>query len=68
VATDLAPFPVVCSGSATQTGLWSYGEYALADLKLHGRQRVYDVEVRSFRDGARFDLDLPVQRGPKAAN
>src|SRR5207244_330401 len=25
-----APFPVICAGSATQHGLWSYGEYTLA--------------------------------------
>jgi len=60
VATDLAPFPVVCSGSATQTGLWSYGEYAVADRKLHGQQRVFDLAAKGFRDGVQFDLELPI--------
>ena len=59
VTTDLAPFPVVCSGSATQTGCWSYGEYGLDLQKLHGQQRVYDLQAGCFRDGARFELNLP---------
>jgi 3',5'-cyclic AMP phosphodiesterase CpdA len=60
VETDLAPFPVVCSGSATQTGCWSYGDYAVEDQRLHGQQRVYDPQARCFRDGARFELNLPI--------
>jgi 3',5'-cyclic AMP phosphodiesterase CpdA len=58
VSTDIAPFPVLCSGSATQTGLWSYGQYALENDKLHGQQRVFDLPTRRFRDGNHFELEL----------
>jgi 3',5'-cyclic AMP phosphodiesterase CpdA len=66
VTTDLAPFPVVCSGSATQTGCWSYGEYALEDQKLHGFQRVYDSRALCFRDGVEFELRLPAPTNANA--
>jgi 3',5'-cyclic AMP phosphodiesterase CpdA len=62
VATDRAPFPVVCSGSATQTGMWSYGEYALEGVQFQGQQRVYDLTTQSFRDGVRFALELAAAR------
>jgi 3',5'-cyclic AMP phosphodiesterase CpdA len=55
----LIPFPVICAGSATQTGLWSYNEYTLTGLRLHACQRVYDPDAGGFRDGRSFDLELP---------
>jgi 3',5'-cyclic AMP phosphodiesterase CpdA len=55
----LAPFPVICAGSATQTGLWSYGEYVIAGSRFIARQRVYDGETNRFCDGGTFELDLP---------
>lgn len=59
-----APFPVVCAGSTTQTGLWSYGEYTLQDGRLTASTRVFDPESARFREGASFTLDLPrAQRG-----
>jgi hypothetical protein len=62
VSAELAPFPVVCSGSATQTGRWSYGVYAIEDHKLRGQERIYDGQRRNFRDGTSFEIDLPVLR------
>ncbi len=54
----LASFPVICAGSATQTGRWSYGDYAIEGLQCTGRQRVFDPASRNFRDGLNFELRL----------
>lgn len=56
---DLAPFPVVCSGSATQNGLWSYGEYTLRGGRLEGTRRTFDPEAGAFLETERFELRLP---------
>ncbi len=53
-----AKFPIICSGSSTQTGLWSYGEYTIEGYTLHGLQRGYDAEAERFRDLEEFDLKL----------
>src|SRR5262249_61741518 len=53
-----APFPVVCAGSATQSGRWSYGEYTLTGRLLAARQRVYDPGAGAFRDGEAFEAEL----------
>jgi 3',5'-cyclic AMP phosphodiesterase CpdA len=62
-AAELAPFPVICAGSATQTGLWSYGDYTieggLEGGRLTGRQRIYDPHANAFCDGRSFELELP---------
>lgn len=58
-----APFPVICAGSATQTGLWSYGEYEIDGKRLSGVRRVYDPTSDGFRDGERFELVLPLVVG-----
>lgn len=63
--TDLAPFPIICAGSATQSKLWSYGEYLLAGGRLTATQRVYDPDARRFRAGGDFTLELPVAQ-PRA--
>jgi hypothetical protein len=55
----VAPFPVICAGSATQRDLWSYGEYTLRGHRLSAVQRVYDVEGGGFRDGREFEVELP---------
>jgi 3',5'-cyclic AMP phosphodiesterase CpdA len=57
--SDFAPFPVVCAGSATQSGLWSYGDYTLTDRRLRGVRRVYDPAGGRFRDDVSFELELP---------
>lgn len=62
--SDIAPFPVICAGSTTQTGHWSYGEYLIDGRHLHAAQRVYDPVSESFRDGVQFQLEL---RCPQAS-
>jgi len=54
----LAPFPVVCAGSATETGRWSYGEYQIDGRDLQAVRRVYDPSARAFRDAEAFALTL----------
>jgi 3',5'-cyclic AMP phosphodiesterase CpdA len=55
-----APFPVICSGSATQTGRGSYGEYAIEGNSLRALRRVFDVGTGEFRDGERFEIELRI--------
>jgi 3',5'-cyclic AMP phosphodiesterase CpdA len=55
---DVAPFPIVCAGSATQTGLWSYGEYTIEGNNFHAVRRVFSPAQNSFLDGETFDLCL----------
>ena len=57
-----APFPVICVGSSTQTGRWSYADYRIEDGLLQGLRRVYDRRIHRFRDGASFTLKLPKSR------
>lgn len=53
-----APFPIICAGSTTQMGLWSYGEYEIDGARLRGLRRVFDPTNNAFRDGDRFELTL----------
>jgi 3',5'-cyclic AMP phosphodiesterase CpdA len=53
-----APFPVVCVGSATQRGYWSYNEYAIDGPHVHAVSRRYVPEEGRFRDGETFDIKL----------
>lgn len=53
-----APFPIICAGSTTQTGLWSYGEYKIDDHDLHVTRRVFDPAADSFVNDKVFTLDL----------
>ncbi len=53
-----APFPVICAGSATQSRLWSYGEYTITGRTFEGVRRVFDPEDGTFRDGGKFTLRL----------
>ena len=50
------PFPVVCAGSATQFGRWSYNEYTFVDGKMHGRRRVWNPDAGRFVDGDGFAI------------
>ncbi len=59
LAPEAAPFPVICAGSATQLGLWSYGEYTLTGRRLAAVQRVFEDETGRFVEGQRFEVDLP---------
>jgi hypothetical protein len=57
-------FPAICAGTATQRGLWSYGEYTITENNLEAVRRAYDPEGRRFRDVESFTLQLP--RSPVA--
>ncbi len=57
--SDLSPFPVICSGSATQHGKWSYGDYTLHGYRLTVMRRVYDANGEKFSDAESFELKLP---------
>jgi 3',5'-cyclic AMP phosphodiesterase CpdA len=54
----LAPFPVVCAGSATQSRHWSYGAYTIDGLTFHAQRRVYSPPEGRFEDGPSFSLQL----------
>jgi 3',5'-cyclic AMP phosphodiesterase CpdA len=55
---EMTPFPVVCAGSATQYGLWSYGEYTLSGRRLTAVQRVFEDKTGRFIEGKSFELEL----------
>lgn len=57
--TELTPFPVVCAGSSTQTGLWSHGDYRITGHHLRGTRRVFDPGSGAFVAVETFELDLP---------
>jgi 3',5'-cyclic AMP phosphodiesterase CpdA len=52
------PFPVICAGSTTQHGLWSYSDYTLTDHHLRAVQRVFDVNSGGFVDGMMYELQV----------
>jgi len=54
----LAPFPVICAGSATQYGLWSYSEYLILEGQVKGMRRVYDQQSGAFREDESFQVGL----------
>lgn len=56
------PFAVVCAGSATQAGKWSYNEYTFVDGVMHGRRRVWSANAGQFVDGDGFSLAFPMER------
>ncbi len=58
-AGNPASFPIICAGSATQTGCWSYGQYTLEGKRFHVQRRVYDLEQGNFRDDEAFEVELP---------
>lgn len=54
----LAPFPVLCAGSATQYGIWSYYEYSLDGARVQVSRRAYDPQTKAFNEVESFDLQL----------
>ena len=54
----LVPFPIICAGSLTQTGHWSYGALTIENLQLHGVLREFNPGIGSFIDKESFDLNL----------
>jgi 3',5'-cyclic AMP phosphodiesterase CpdA len=61
--SERTPFPIICAGSTTQRGRWSYNDYTLMGSHLRAVQRVFVEEHGSFRDGCVFELDLPLSPG-----
>jgi hypothetical protein len=57
----VAPFPVVCVGSSTQSGLWSFNEYAIEGNSVAATRLTYSPEAASFHESERFSLELPTQ-------
>jgi 3',5'-cyclic AMP phosphodiesterase CpdA len=53
-----APFPVICAGTATQRGIWSYGEYTIDGSVLRAVRRAYQPTARCFVDVETFSLQL----------
>jgi 3',5'-cyclic AMP phosphodiesterase CpdA len=61
VVTDanLAPLPILCGGSSTQCGYWSYGLYTLTGSTLNVQRRGFMPQEQCFRPLETFDLQLP---------
>jgi 3',5'-cyclic AMP phosphodiesterase CpdA len=55
-----APFPVICAGSATQRGCWSYARYTIEGMRVSALRREFDPVQGAFRDAETFALELPV--------
>jgi 3',5'-cyclic AMP phosphodiesterase CpdA len=53
------PFPLVCAGSATQSNLWTYNEYAVTDRHVLVLRRRYSPLEGQFRDAETFELEMP---------
>jgi 3',5'-cyclic AMP phosphodiesterase CpdA len=51
-------FPVVCAGSATQNGLWSYGEYTIEGRHFRAVRRLFDPQEQRFQDTNSFALEV----------
>src|SRR5207249_3713440 len=49
--SEEVPFPVICAGSATQHGFWSYSEYTLTERTLQAVQRVFQPRTGCFEEG-----------------
>jgi 3',5'-cyclic AMP phosphodiesterase CpdA len=58
-SAGMAPFPVVCVGSSTQSGLWSYNEYTIEGKNCRAQRWTYSAEKDGFREVEVFDLELP---------
>jgi 3',5'-cyclic AMP phosphodiesterase CpdA len=57
--SDLAPFPVVCAGSATQHGRWAYAEHAVAGGVCTVTWRTYHSATGAFEETQSQTLELP---------
>jgi 3',5'-cyclic AMP phosphodiesterase CpdA len=65
--SKLAPFPVICAGSATQQKIWSYWVYTLEGRQLQVVRRTYDRRAEAFRDAEAFVWQLPGPSGRLSA-
>jgi 3',5'-cyclic AMP phosphodiesterase CpdA len=60
----LAPFPIICAGSATDTKHASvgYNQYTIEGTRLQTLRRVFDLREGRFRDADTFELTLPADQ------
>jgi 3',5'-cyclic AMP phosphodiesterase CpdA len=56
--TALTAFPVVCAGSGTQSGFWSFSEYTLQGTSFRAVRRAFDEMSGGFRQVESFALEL----------
>jgi hypothetical protein len=56
--TALTAFPVVCAGSGTQSGIWSFSEYTLQGTSFRAVRRAFDELSGGFRQVESFALEL----------
>jgi 3',5'-cyclic AMP phosphodiesterase CpdA len=54
----VAPFPVICAGSATQEGCWSYRRYTIEGSRLKATRQVYSPVSGVFEPADAFKLSL----------
>jgi 3',5'-cyclic AMP phosphodiesterase CpdA len=54
----LAPFPVVCAGSASQLCRAGYWELRIGGRSVIGRRRFYEPATTAFADGEAFEIEL----------
>ena len=59
-----APFPIICSGSGTQSSVRSYNEYDIEDANLRVTRRVHDPAADVYRDEETFSLNLACAKPP----
>jgi 3',5'-cyclic AMP phosphodiesterase CpdA len=52
------PFPVICAGSATDSGCWTYHQYEIEGRDLRVRRRVFRPAARRFEAGDSLELGL----------
>jgi 3',5'-cyclic AMP phosphodiesterase CpdA len=57
-AGTVAPYPVVCAGSATQPGQWSFHDYLIEGDRLSGTRHTYDPQVGRFFPNTTFAVRL----------
>jgi 3',5'-cyclic AMP phosphodiesterase CpdA len=55
---QVAPFPVICAGSGTQTGVWVYNEYVITGHRLAMTRRRYSPSVEAYHDQDVFETEL----------
>ncbi len=54
----VAPFPVICAGSGTQTGVWVYNEYVITGHRLAMTRRRYSPSEKAYHDQDVFEMEL----------
>jgi 3',5'-cyclic AMP phosphodiesterase CpdA len=52
------PFPLLCAGSATQSNLWTYSEYAVTGRRVQVLRRVYSPAAGQFRDAEALEVEM----------